>query len=89
MLIKLYTFSFSFPQCFRSSFHESTGGRMDVHPVAPYNQRINHLGVINLVSLGREFTYIRPQLAFPMESALPESLPGLRDLRSLHVSLAQ
>jgi hypothetical protein len=43
---KIVLFFSLFPQCFPDWLHQSTGVRMDVPPRAPYNQQINHLGVI-------------------------------------------
>jgi len=81
MLTKLYTFSVSFPQCFRSSVHEGTRGRMDVHPGAPYNQRINHLGVISRVSLDHGTAAKVPLANLSLEAAPGAYSPNLRGLK--------
>jgi len=80
MLTKLYTFSISFPERFRTSFHQGAGWRMDVHRGPPYNQRINHLGVIKRVALDRGTAANALQADLPLEAVLLDYSLNLRGL---------
>ena len=78
MLTKLYTFSVSFHSAFGVP-STKVRGQMDVHLATPYNQRINHLGVINRVSLTSNVLQADP----PAQANLADYSLNLRDLPSL------
>jgi hypothetical protein len=58
---------------------------MDVRPGAPYNQRINYLGVNHRVPHELESTSSQATIDLPWEATLPDYWLKLRDLRTLEI----
>jgi len=58
---------------------------MDVRLGAPYNQRINYLGVNHRVPLELESTSSQASIDLPREATLPDYSPKLHDLRTLEI----
>lgn len=82
-VIKLYTFSITFPRCFSGSPHQGAGG-MDVRPRTAYiMKKIDLVGVTNRVPLQLESISSPPPTGLPVKAALSDSSRCPRNIRSL------